>query len=103
MYKSSVYSHFWLVPTLFPLLLLQTFAQEKAVQKNNQGSRDVAQVAGSVIKTITVVVPRTLFERAQKKARLIALLRQSIEDDRDQRVDLKREREIKKLEKELSR
>ena len=49
----------------------------------------------------TIIIPHAVFERAKQKARLIELLKQSIFDDAQGKLDVSREKEIKKLFKEL--
>lgn len=51
----------------------------------------------------TLTIPHQVFERAKKKARLILLLRNSLEDDEKGKLDARREKEIKKIAKELSK
>lgn len=52
-------------------------------------------------KTETLTIPVELMPKARAKAKLITLLRESIEDDAQGKVDLKKEKEIRKLFKEL--
>ena len=49
----------------------------------------------------TIVVPRPLLERAKLKARLAALLRESLYDDAKGIVNMPREKEIRKLASKL--
>ena len=49
----------------------------------------------------TIVVPRPLLERAKLKARLAALLRESLYDDAKGIVNMPREKEIRKLANKL--
>jgi hypothetical protein len=49
----------------------------------------------------TIVVPRPLLERAKLKARLAALLRESLYDDAKGIVNIAREKEIRKLASKL--
>ncbi len=51
----------------------------------------------------TFLIPHEFYPRAQEKARLMNLLRQSLLNDAKGIVDVKLEKEIKKLEKKLER
>ena len=52
-------------------------------------------------QSYTIVVPRPLLERAKLKARLAALLRESLYDDAKGIVNMPREKEIRKLASKL--
>jgi NhaP-type Na+/H+ or K+/H+ antiporter len=52
-------------------------------------------------QSYTIVVPRPLLERAKLKARLAALLRESLFDDAKGIVNMPREKEIRKLANKL--
>ena len=63
-----------------------------------------ASFVGSALtcaQTSAIVVPRPLLERARVKARLAALLRESLYDDAKGIVNIAREKEIKKLANKL--
>jgi hypothetical protein len=54
-------------------------------------------------QSYTIVVPRPLLERAKLKARLAALLRESLYDDAKGIVNMPREKEIRKLASKLKK
>jgi hypothetical protein len=57
----------------------------------------IEQPSSSEPQPMNLVVPKSMYEQAKVKERLRNLLLDSIRDDSEGRVDLKVEREIKKL------
>lgn len=53
--------------------------------------------------TITLTIRKPLMNRAIKKAQLIALLKKSLEDDSEDKLNPEREKEIRELAKALSK
>ena len=53
--------------------------------------------------TITLKIPKPPMNRAIKKTQLIALLKKSLEDDSESKLDPHREKELKDLAKQLSK
>ena len=91
---------------LLPVVLFSALAGAHVLGSVSGGSEPDLKTPylGSALtcsQTSTIVVPRPLLERARVKARLAALLRESLYDDAKGIVNIAREKEIKKLANKL--
>jgi hypothetical protein len=91
---------------LLGIALACTFTHAQTFREPNGGPRPGLQASfvGSDLTCTqpeSILIPRTVAARAQLKARLLNLLRESLYDDAKGIVNLGREKEIKKLASKL--